>query len=127
MATAVGVRSGYSSAELRRIFRRCDDADQVRRLMALAVILDCGSRSEAAKVAGVTLQIVWDWVLRFNEAGPAGLARRTSPRPSASRPSSTTASECASSRRSNWSMRSNRRRPRARQARSRAGLPTPIW
>ena len=79
MATAVGVRSDYTSAELRRISRRCDDADQVRRLMALAVILDGGSRSEAAKVAGVTLQIVRDWVLRFNEAGPEGLATRKAP------------------------------------------------
>jgi len=79
MATAVGVRSDYTSADLRRLSRRCDDADQVRRLMALAVILDGGSRSEAAKVAGVTLQIVRDWVLRFNEAGPEGLATRKAP------------------------------------------------
>lgn len=79
MAAAVGVRPDYTSAELRRISRRCDDADQVRRLMALAVILDGGSRSEAARVAGVTLQIVRDWVLRFNEAGPAGLATRKAP------------------------------------------------
>jgi transposase len=79
MATAVGVRSDYTSAELRWISRRFDDADQVRRLMALAVILDGGSRSEAAKVAGVTLQIVRDWVLRFNEAGPEGLATRKAP------------------------------------------------
>lgn len=38
------------------------------------MILDGGSRSEAAKVAGVTLQIVRDWVLRFNAGGPDGLA-----------------------------------------------------
>jgi transposase len=32
----------------------------------MALILDGGSPSDAAKVAGVTLQIVRDWVLRFN-------------------------------------------------------------
>jgi len=60
MAAPVGARADYTSAELRRISRRCDDVDQVRRSMALAVILDGGSRSDAAKVAGVTLQIVRD-------------------------------------------------------------------
>src|SRR3546814_10977372 len=67
MAAAIGVRSDYTSADLRQFARRSDDADQVRRLFAVALILDGGSRSEAAKVAGVTLQIVRDWVLRFNE------------------------------------------------------------
>lgn len=47
--------------------------------MALAVILDGGSRWEPGKVAGVTLQIVRHWELRFNEAGPPGLATRKVP------------------------------------------------
>nr|WP_275588740.1 helix-turn-helix domain-containing protein [Croceicoccus hydrothermalis] len=38
-----------------------------------------GSRSEAAKLAGVTLEIVGDWVLRFNDGGPGGLAKRKEP------------------------------------------------
>src|SRR3546814_11602044 len=79
MAAAIGVRSDYTSADLRQFARRSDDADQVRRLLAVALILDGGSRSEAAKVAGVTLQIVRDWVLRFNEGGPDGLATRKAP------------------------------------------------
>ncbi len=74
MAAAIGVRSDYTSADLRRFARRCRDADQVRRLLAVAVILDGGSRSEAARMGGVTLQIVRDWVLRFNAGGPDGLA-----------------------------------------------------
>jgi len=45
----------------------------------MALILDGGSRGEAAKVAGVTLQIVRDWVLRFNAGGPGGLATRKAP------------------------------------------------
>lgn len=79
MAAANGVRTDYTSADLRRLGRRCGDADQVRRMLALAVILDGASRSEAAGVAGVTPQIVRDWVLRFNEDGPEGLATRKAP------------------------------------------------
>jgi transposase len=79
MAAAIGVRSDYTSADLRRFARRSGDPDQVRRLLAVALILDGGSRSEAARIAGVTLQIVRDWVLRFNEGGPDGLATRKAP------------------------------------------------
>jgi transposase len=79
MAAAIGVRRDYTAADLRDFSRRCDDGDHVRRLLAVALILDGGSRSEAAKVAGVTLQIVRDWVLRFNEGGPDGLATRKAP------------------------------------------------
>jgi transposase len=79
MAAAIRVRTDYTSADLRGFSRRCGDADQVRRLLAIAVILDGGSRSDAAKVAGVTLQIVRDWVLRFNEGGPDCLATRKAP------------------------------------------------
>ena len=79
MASAVGVRGDYTAADLRSLARRCDSADQVRRLFAIALILDGGSRSEAAKISGVTLQIVRDWVLRFNEGGPDGLATRKAP------------------------------------------------
>ncbi len=81
MAAAIGVRSDYTSVDLRRFARRCRNSDQVRRVLAVAVILDGGSRSEAARMAGVTLQIVRDWVLRFNEAGPEGLATRKAPGP----------------------------------------------
>ena len=81
MAAAIGVRSDFTSADLRRFSRRCDDPGQVRRVLALALILDGGSRSEAARMADVTLQIVRDWVLRFNEVGPEGLATRKAPGP----------------------------------------------
>lgn len=79
MAAAIGVRTDHTAADLRGFARRCGDPDQVRRLLALALILDGGSRSDAAKVAGVTLQIVRDWVLRFNVDGPDGLATRKAP------------------------------------------------
>ncbi len=79
MASAIGVRADYTSADLRRLSRQCIDPDQVRRLLALSMILDGGSRSEAAKVAGVTLQIIRDWVIRFNADGPDGLISRKAP------------------------------------------------
>src|SRR3546814_19830227 len=79
MAAAIGVRSDYTSADLRQFARRSGDADQVRRLLAVALILDGGSRSEAAKFGGVTLQIVRDWIPRLNRGGPDGLVTRNSP------------------------------------------------
>ena len=39
MAAAIGVRSDYTSADLRQFARRSGDANQVRRLLAVALIL----------------------------------------------------------------------------------------
>ncbi len=79
MAAAIGLRSDYEAGDLRRLAKASRDARQTRRLLALAVICDGGSRTEAARVGGVTLQIVRDWVLRFNAEGPAGLIDRKAP------------------------------------------------
>jgi len=46
---------------------------QTRRLLALAQIYDGATRGAAARVGGVTVQIVRDWVERFNAQGPEGL------------------------------------------------------
>ena len=54
---------------------------EARRLLALATIYDGGSRSDAARIGDVGLQIIRDWVLRFNAAGPAGLVDRKAPGP----------------------------------------------
>ena len=48
-------------------------------MLALAAIYDGGTRSDAAKIGGVTLQIVRDWVLKLNAHGPAGLIDRKAP------------------------------------------------
>jgi len=79
MAAAIGIRNDFSAEDLRRLARGSRDAKQVRRLLALAVILDGGSRTEAAQVGGVSLQIVRDWVVRFNAEGPDGLLDRKAP------------------------------------------------
>jgi transposase len=42
-------------------------------LLALAEIYDGGSRTKAARIGGVGLQTVRDWVVRFNARGPEGL------------------------------------------------------
>ena len=73
MAAAIELRIDFSGDDLRRFARSSRDAKQVRRLLALAVIRDGGSRTEAARIGGVGLQIVRDWVLRFNAEGPDGL------------------------------------------------------
>lgn len=65
MSAAIELRGDFSGDDLRRLARRSRDAMQVRRLLALAAIRDDGSRTKAARIGGVTLQIVRDWVLRF--------------------------------------------------------------
>jgi len=47
----------------------------------LAEIYDGGSRSVAARIGGVGLQIVRDWVIRFNARGPDGLLDGKAPGP----------------------------------------------
>ena len=79
MSAAVPLRDDYTGARLRALARASKDANQTRRLLALAVVYDGGKRSDAAEAGGVTLQIVRDWVLRFNAEGPAGLIDRRPP------------------------------------------------
>lgn len=79
MGTAIALREDYDGAALRRLAQASNDANQTRRLLALAVVYDGGKRSDAAEVGGVTLRIVRDWVLRFNAEGPPGLIDRKAP------------------------------------------------
>jgi len=81
MACAIALRPDFTAAELRRLARRSGEAAQARRLLALAAIYDGGTRSEAARLGDVTLQIVRDWVVRFNVEGPDGLRDRKEPGP----------------------------------------------
>ena len=59
--------------------KRSKDGPQARRLLALAAIYEGTTRSEAAKIGGVTLQIVRDWVVKFNARGAEGLIDRKAP------------------------------------------------
>lgn len=73
MGTALNIRQDFTADDLRRLARQSRDADWSRRLLALSVIYDGGSRSQAASMGGVGLQIIRDWVERFNQQGPDGL------------------------------------------------------
>src|SRR5947209_14372052 len=79
MGTAIAVRTGFSSRELRRLATRVKDAAQARRLLAIAAVLDGASREEAALVGGMDRQTLRDWVIRFNSRGPEGLINMPSP------------------------------------------------
>jgi transposase len=73
------LRFDFNGAQLRRVARKAKDGPQARRLLALAAIYDGASRAEAAKIGGVTVQIVRDWVVKFNAHGPDGLLDRKAP------------------------------------------------
>lgn len=73
MSRGISLRSDFSGADLRALSRLADTAKQARRLLALSLVYDGGSRSDAARLADVGLQTIRDWVLRFNAEGPDGL------------------------------------------------------
>ena len=79
MAAAVRLREDYEAGRLRELAKRSEDANQTRRLLALAAIYDGGCRGDAARIGGVGLQTVRDWVLAFNAEGPAGLVNGKAP------------------------------------------------
>lgn len=73
MAAPIPLRNDFNATKLRTLARATSDATQARRFLSLAVIYDGGSRTDASNTGGVTLQIIRDWVLRFNKEGPEGL------------------------------------------------------
>lgn len=73
MGSAVKMRMDYPATELRRLAKASKDANQSRRLLSLAAVLDGMSREDAARIGGMDRQSLRDWVHRFNAAGPAGL------------------------------------------------------
>jgi transposase len=79
MAAAIGLRRDHTADDLRRLAKASRDANQTRRLLALAAIYEGSSRGDAARTGGVGLQIIRDWVLRFNSEGAAGLVDRKAP------------------------------------------------
>src|SRR5689334_21416456 len=75
----IPLRADFNAPRLRAIARRAKDAAQTCRLLALAAVYDGARRTEAATIGGVTLQIVRDWVMKFNAHGPDGLIDRKAP------------------------------------------------
>ena len=79
MRSGISLRDDFDGEGLRRLARETKNAAQARRLLALASIYDGGSRSDAARLGHVTLQIIRDWVMRFNARGPDGLINGKAP------------------------------------------------
>jgi transposase len=72
-------RTDRSSGELRAMAAKSSDGAQVRCLLALAMVLDSTSRSEAAACNGMDRQTLCDWVQRYNEGGVDALKSREKP------------------------------------------------
>lgn len=79
MSAAIRLREDFDGTTLRGLARKTRDAKQARRLLALAEIYDGGERRAAARIGGVGVQIVRDWVVRFNAEGPDGLVDKKAP------------------------------------------------
>jgi transposase len=77
MVAAVTItRLDLDAAGLRRAARRCRDPHAARRMLALALVLEGATRTEAARAAGMDRQTLRDWVHRYNALGLAGLRDR---------------------------------------------------
>ena len=84
-------RTGHTAEDLRAFAAKSRDGAQVRRLLALAFILDGHSRTGAAERAGMDRQTLRDWVHRYNAEGVAGLRSSHGP----GKPPSLTAAQLA--------------------------------
>src|SRR3954467_2795644 len=71
--TAVTLRTDYSAGELRGLATTTRNANQSRRLLSLAAVLDGMNRTEAARIGGVDRQTLRAGDHRFNGHGHEGL------------------------------------------------------
>ncbi len=79
MGQALTITRTETTAEaLREFAAKCRDGAQVRRVLAIALILEGRSRTEAAELSGMDRQTLRDWVHRYNAAGIEGLMSRCS-------------------------------------------------
>jgi transposase len=72
-------RTGSTAEQLRAVAARQTNAKVVRRLLAIAMVLDGHSRQAAATAQAMDRQTLRDWVIRYNQSGIDGLMDR--PRP----------------------------------------------
>src|SRR4051812_43316178 len=103
-AMPVSLRTDFDAAALRAIARQTKDGPQARRLLALAAIYEGATRTEAARIGGVTVQIIVEsrtgavaWAMRQRSVSRPRSSNRTcgfpasgfptgfSPRPTAAR------------------------------------------
>jgi transposase len=72
-------RFDLSATELREFATKARDGAVVRRLLAIALILEGDSREQAARLSGMDRQTLRDWVHRYNADGVSGLSSRWGP------------------------------------------------
>ena len=83
MAVAI-TRQDVSVGDLRHEAGRTRDAKAVRRMLAIACVMEGQSREGAAETCGMDRQTLRDWMHRFNADGLAGLSdlpRQNGPKP----------------------------------------------
>jgi transposase len=73
MSAAIPLRRDCDAYELRLLAGRVKDANQARRLLAIAAVYEGMDREEAARIGGMDRQTLRDWVHRFNAHGADGL------------------------------------------------------
>ncbi len=80
MSASISItRLDLDALGLRQAASRSHDAAATRRMLALALILEGHSRTDAATVCGMDRQTLRDWVHRYNAEGLAGLSDRPLP------------------------------------------------
>lgn len=72
-------RTELDAAGLRVAAARGKDAAASRRMLALALVLEGHTRTEAARAAGMDRQTLRDWVHRYNASGLDGLKNHANP------------------------------------------------
>ena len=72
-------RTELTASALRALAVKVGDGSVVRRLLAIALLLEGHSREAAATINGMTRQTLRDWVHRYNAEGVSGLRSRTAP------------------------------------------------
>lgn len=73
MTAAVAIRTDYSASLLRRLAASSKHANQARRLLSLAAVLDGANREDAARIGGMDRQTLRDWLHCFDAVGQDGL------------------------------------------------------
>jgi transposase len=74
MAAAVKLRTDFTAFALRVLARETKNANQSRRLLSVAAVLDGMNRTEAARIGGMDRQTLRNWIHWFNKRGPDGLS-----------------------------------------------------
>src|SRR3954465_5408229 len=80
MPASVGLRPDWDAKRVRAAAREAKDADQARRLLAIAAAYEGQDRTTAAKIGAIDPQRLRDWVRRFNAAGIERKPARAAPR-----------------------------------------------